>query len=70
MMELLLRLGYIVLVYKKDKSCINSSGKGVYIIVCYLVIGENEEVEVKQSREVLIFEGTGSRSWNHCGINV
>ena len=60
----------MVLVGGRDKSYIYCSGKDGYVPVCYLVIGENEEVEVKQSREVLIFEGTGSRSWNHCGINV
>ena len=41
MMELLLRVGDIVLVDEKDKDYINHSGKYGYVIVFYLVCEES-----------------------------
>ena len=46
---MLLRLGVIVLVYKKYKAFMNNYGKGGYVTVFYLVSGESEEDGVKQA---------------------
>ena len=59
-----------ILVYKKDKALINRSDKYGCVIVCYLVSGEIEEVEVELCREIPLLEETGSRSGNHCGATI
>ena len=57
-MELSLRVGDLVQVEEKDKSYINSFRKYGYIIICYFLCGESEEVEVEQCREALPVERT------------